>query len=188
MFTLQALFGIAAGVLSFAAYPVYILDIFRGKTKPSKTTWWILALLNMALAASYYASGARDTIWIPVSYSIGFLTIAFLSLRYGAGSWGRMDIVCLVGAVVSIALWFLLGSAEIALYLIILTDLLGLAPTIYKAYKEPATESRASWTIATIASALNIAAVESWTFAIYLYPVYVLVTNGLILSFILRKS
>lgn len=182
--TAQAIFGIVAGILSFFAYPVYIRDILRGETKPSKVTWWILALLNAALAASYYASGARDTIWIPISYTVGFSVIAFLSLKYGEGSWQRSDWICLGGAVVSLVLWWLLNSAQIALYLIIITDFIGLAPTIYKTLKRPWTESRSSWIIATIASALNVVAIEHWTPAISLYPLYVVITNSLITAFI----
>lgn len=182
--TLQAVFGIAAGLLSFVAYPIYIRDILRGETKPSKVTWWILALLNAALAASYYAAGARDTIWIPISYTIGFTVVAFLSLQYGEGNWEKSDWICLLGAVISLFVWWILQSAEIALYLIIITDFIGLAPTIYKTYKRPWTESRLSWTIALAASALNVVAIERWVPAISLYPLYVLVTNAFIVGFI----
>ncbi|MDB5195278.1 MAG: hypothetical protein JWO84_462 [Parcubacteria group bacterium] len=183
--TIQALFGIAAGILSFVAYPVYIRDILRGETKPSKVTWWVLAFLNAALTASYYASGARDTIWIPISYTLGFSVVAFLSLKYGEGNWEKSDWICLTGAAVSLFLWWFLQSAEVALYLIIITDFIGLVPTIYKTYKRPWTESRLSWSIALIASALNVIAIEDWSPAISFYPFYVVITNALIVGFIL---
>ncbi len=175
--TFYAVMGILAGVLSFVAYPIYIRDILRGITKPSKVTWWILALLNGVITASYYASGARDTIWIPVSYTIGFSVIAFLSLKYGEGSWEKSDWICLAGACISLLAWWFLQSAEVALYLLIVTDFIGLAPTIYKSYKRPWTESKASWVVAALASILNILAIESWTVSISSYPVYVAITN-----------
>lgn len=183
--TIHAIFGIAAGILSFVAYPVYIRDILRGETKPSKVTWWVLALLNAVLTASYYASGARDTIWIPISYTIGFSAVAILSLKYGEGNWQKSDWICIIGAAVSLLLWWFFQSAELALYLIIITDFIGLAPTIYKTYKRPWTESKLSWTIAMIASALNVVAIENWSPAISLYPLYVVITNTLITAFIL---
>jgi len=180
------LFGIAAGVLSFVAFPIYVLDIFKGTTKPSKVTWWILAFLNALLAASYYASGARDTIWIPVSYTIGFGIIAILSVKYGQGSWTKLDLVCLCGGIVSGILWFFL-SAEVALYAIIVVDFFGLAPTILKAYSDPASESKNAWLVAVLASLLNVLAIGAWNPVIAAYPIYVFVTNAVVVFFLLRK-
>lgn len=185
--TIQAFFGIAAGVLTFVAFPIYTLDIMRGNTKPSRVTWWILTLSNVLLAASYYVSGARDTIWIPISYSIGFLLIAMLSIKYGDGDWTAVDYVCLAGAIASALAWALFNSAEIALFMIIVVDFFGLVPTIYKSYLRPWTENRTAWIIATIASLLNIFAIESWTFVIATYPLYVLITNALVAFFIVRS-
>jgi len=181
---MHVVFGITAGVLSFVAYPIYIADILRGETKPNRVTWWVLALLNGALSAAYYASGARDTIWIPLSYTLGFTVVALLSFKYGEGGWKRTDSVIFLGAVISLVAWWLLQSAEIALYLIIATDLTGLAPTILKTYRRPWTESKFSWTVAFIASAINILAIEQWRPAISLYPMYVAITNGIIVLFI----
>lgn len=184
----HALVGIVAGIVSLTAYPVYIRDILRKQTRPNKVTWWILALLNGMLSVSYYMAGARDTIWIPISYTTGFTVIAIISLKYGEGTWKKSDWICLAGALFSLLVWWILQSAEIALYLIIITDFIGLAPTMYKTLKRPWTESKQSWVIALVASSLNIIAIEQWTPAIYLYPIYVLVTNALIVAFILFPS
>jgi hypothetical protein len=188
MIPIQALFGIAAGIVSFIAYPIYFVDIIKGNTKPSRVTWWVLTLLNIALSISYFASGARTTIWIPISYSVGFFFVALLSLKYGEGSWEKSDLACLAGAILSIAVWFLSRSPEIALYFIIATDFIGLAPTIYKSFKRPWTESRLSWSVAAAASLLNIFAIETWSFAIAFYPVYVFATNAVIVMFLLQQK
>lgn len=182
--TIFAVYGITAGLLSFAAISTYIVEVIRGTTRPSRVTWWVLALLNACLTASYYASGARDTIWIPASYAVGFAIVAVLSLTKGEGSWSKWDTIPFIGAVISLFVWWRFQSAEAALYLIILTDFIGLAPTIFKTYRRPWTESKLAWGIATVASALNVAAVEHWYPAIYLYPLYVAVTNALIAGFI----
>jgi hypothetical protein len=176
--TAHGVMGIAAGILSLAAYPIYITEILRGITKPSLVTWWILALSNVLLAASYFASGARDTIWIPVSYSAGFLTVAVLSLKYGEGGWTTLDKLCLSGAISSVLAWYFLNSSQIALLCIVLVEFFGLIPTISKAYRRPLSESRAAWIIATVGGLLNVCAIETWTLAVAAYPFYVLVTNG----------
>ncbi len=182
----HALLGIVAGILAFTAMPIYVIDIFRGNTKPSRVTWWILSGLNALLALSYYASGARDTIWVPIVYSVIFLIVAILSLKYGDGGWEKSDFLCLLGAAISALAWWLLASPQIALFLIILVDFFGLVPTIYKSYREPETESRISWSIALVASLLNILAIEVWVPEIAVYPFYVFITNLMITYFILR--
>src|SRR4051812_29601118 len=105
--SLYDLFGITAGVLAFAAYPVYILDIFNKGARPNRATWWILSLSSLILAASYYASGARSTLWIALGYAVGNFTIAFFSLRYGYGKWNTLDRICLLAAIASALLWWL---------------------------------------------------------------------------------
>ena len=187
MLSIQALFGISAGILSISAYPVYYADILRGNTKPSRITWWILTLLNVALSISYYASGARDTIWIPVSYSVGFFIVALLSIKYGDADWQLTDYLCLVGALISLGAFFFTHSSKITLYFIILTDFVGLVPTIYKSFKKPWTESRLSWGIAAAASLLNVFAINEWNFAVAFYPFYVFATNILIVLFLFQK-
>ncbi len=83
------------------------------------------------------------------------------------------------------ALWWFFKSAEVALYLIIIIDFLGLLPTLHKTYKRPWTEGRIPWSIATAASLLNVVAIENWTPAISIYPIYVALTNSLIVAFII---
>lgn len=176
--------GLAAGLLQATALPIYVRDIFRGGTKPSKVTWWVLAFLNAILAASYYAAGARATIWIPIVYAAGFLLIAILSIKYGEGKWTTFDRVCLGGAVAAgFVLWFA-HSPQLALYTTVIIDFFGLLPTIIKSYRQPHTENRTSWTIATLASVLNVFAIETWTVAIALYPLYVVITNSVVVYFI----
>lgn len=184
MLDVHQILGILAGLLQFSALPIYVRDIVRGGTKPSRVTWWVLAFLNFMLAASYFAVGARATIWIPVAYAIGFLIIALLSLKYGEGTWTRFDLVCVSGAVAAGAVWWFANLPVLALYLIIVIDFLGLLPTIIKSYRRPETENKPSWIIATFASAINILAIETWSFDIALYPLYVVITNGLVALFI----
>ena len=188
--TIQALSGIAAGVLEFATCAIYVWSILKGETKPDRVTWWILALVSGMITVSYYASGARETIWLPLAYAISFLIISILSLKYGEGpaSLHTLDRVSLIGTVASAGVWWVVRSPVPALFMNICTEFIGLVPTINKSYRRPWTESRASWVMATIASLLNVFAIGEWTVIIATYPVYVFVTNALIALFILRKK
>lgn len=180
--------GLIAGALSFTAYLLYIFTTLWGKTRPNRATWWILTAVGCIILASYYSAGARDTIWVPVSYILGPLIVALLSLRYGDGGWTRFDRFCLYGAGVSIILWWFFSSPVLALLTNILIDFLGLLPTVRKAYLRPEGEDRIAWALEFSANAINLFAVGEWIFAIAVYPIYLVMMNGLITALLFRQK
>src|SRR5689334_14534853 len=126
----QALLGQIAGAASLLGFLPYIYEIVQGKTRPNRATWWIWTVVGATLCASYYASGARHTVWVPVSYVVGPLVTALLSLKYGEGGSGRFDRACLGVCLLSLPAWWLARSPLAALMINIGVDLLGALPTI----------------------------------------------------------
>jgi hypothetical protein len=181
---ITAIAGKVAGIVSLAAYGPYILAILRGKTRPNRASWWIWTVVGFMLGTSYYCSGADHTLWAPVSYAIGPIATAILSIKYGEGGWTRFDRCCLLGAGVSVALWWTFGSPLIALLINLLIDFMGALPTIRKAYQEPESEDRVAWTLFVAGNLANLFAVERWTFSIAAYPIYMLLCNGLITTLV----
>ena len=186
---IRELAGIIAGVLALSACPIYVRSILRGETRPDRATWWILFFGSVILAGSYWAAGARDTIWIPLAYCACYLVAAVLSVFYGAGrpQLTHFDKVCLAGALASAAIWWFTQNPIIALTLQMVIEMFGLIPTMEKTYREPGTESRAAWGLATFASVINLIAIGSWTYAIAAYPIFVVATNAPILWLALRR-
>ena len=183
---LHEVFGILAGVVSFLAYFFYIVTIPFGKTRPSRSTWWVLTLIGFMIAFSYWSLGARDTIWIALSYTLGPLIIALLSLKYGEGKWQKLDTICFSVSLASALVWYISNSAIIALLINIFMDFVGLLPTIQKSYLRPSGEDRPAWTLESIASILNILAIENWVFSIAFYPIYLALINGIITLFLYK--
>ncbi|MEK7516302.1 MAG: hypothetical protein AAB562_01770 [Patescibacteria group bacterium] len=180
MSDITAVAGTVAGILSLAAFAPYILAILRKKTKPSRATWWIWTVVGFMLGASYYSSGANHTIWVPASCIIGSFITAVLSLKYGEGGWTRFDRGCLLGAGVSVALWWMFSSPLIALLINLSIDFMGALPTIRKSYYEPEGEDRTAWAMFFAGNTANLFAVESWSFAIAAYPIYMFLCSGAI--------
>jgi hypothetical protein len=178
--------GKAAGVLSFVAFFPYIISILRGQTKPNRATWWIWTVVGIMLGASYYSSGARYTMWVPISYVVGPFIIALVAIKYGEGGWTRFDRGCLVGVGISLLAWWLLHSPQIALFINIFIDFLGALPTIRKAYENPLGEDRLAWIIFFLGNTANLLAVNSWSLTIISYPLYMLLSGGLITALVCR--
>lgn len=180
--------GILAGIFSAAAYLRYIITVLRKETHPNRATWWIWTLVGFMLASSYFASGARDTMWVPLTYVIGPLVTASLSMKYGEGGWTPFDRNCLVVATLSAGVWVLTGSAMTALVTNLFVDAMGCLPTIKKAYRDPSGEDQVSWTLWFVGNMLNMFAVEEWSFELAGYPIYMFIGTGVITSVVLFRD
>lgn len=179
------LIGIIAGILGIAGYVPYIYSILRDKTKPNRATWLIWTIVGGLLAFSYMAEGDQHSIWLPLSYFIGPLFVALLSIRYGYAQWTRLDTVCIVAAAISIIPWVLSDSAALTLVINVIIDSAGAIPTLVKTYKEPETEDLSGWLIFFIANTLQLFAIEMWNIAA-LYPIYLFFLAGAMVAFIVK--
>ncbi len=185
----QNIIGIFAGFISIVGFVPYITAIYQKKTKPNQTTWCIWTIVGFILLASYYSSGATNTIWVPACLAFGHLIIAILSFIYGERDWSDFDKTCLLGTGISLILWWWYDSPIIALWLNIAIDFLGALPTIRKAYYKPHTEKALPWVLFLIAHTLNLFALgSSWSFEIIAYPLYLFFIVAIIVVLLLRSQ
>ena len=179
--------GIVAGVLAIVGYVPYIISILLGKTKPNRASWFIWALVGGLLAVSYIAEGDRNTIWLPISYFLGPLIVALLSLRYGYTTWTKIDTICIVAALISVIPWMLSHNAMFTLIINVLIDMMGAVPTIIKTHREPDTEDFTAWLIFFVANTLQVFAISEWGLAA-LYPLYLFVLAAMIVFLIVKDK
>ncbi|HSW90638.1 MAG TPA: hypothetical protein VLH84_02620 [Patescibacteria group bacterium] len=181
----QSVIGVIAGVLAFVAFIPYAISIFRGKTKPQRSTFAIWSIISLVTLFSYFASGARQTIWIALVYAILQLFIFVLSFKYGMGGLSRLDIICLSGALIGVLAWVVTDNPAIALYASITSEFLGYVPLFKKAYIHPETESTLSWILGLLAACLNLFALTTLRLDIALYPMYVVFSDGLVVALLI---
>lgn len=188
-FDTKQLLGIIAGIIALLAYVVYVVSILRGKSKPNRATWWIWAFMGLVLALSYKFSGADNTVWVPYMEFFGPLTIAILSIKYGEGGLSdKTDLFCLFGAIASVVLWIVFDNPVVALVTNLAIDSFAIIPTIKKSYLRPEGEDFWAWFGTGVADSLNMFAVEKFTFAILLYPIYMLVSDLIIIFILLLRK
>lgn len=185
----QATAGAAAGVLSLAAFAPYALSAIRNPNKrPHRATWCIWTLVGILLAIGNYSNGVRAGIWLPLSFILGPALLAIISLKHGEGGWSLLDRFCITGALVSAGIWWMTDDPFLMLLINIGIDALGAIPTIKKSYHEPEAEDPIFWYLASAATALNLVAIETWSVAAAVYPVYMFLLMGTISLFELRPS
>lgn len=181
-FDLKTVIGIIAGIVAFSAYIVYIISILKLKTKPNRATWWIWSFMGLVLALSYKFSGADTTVWVPYVEFLGPFSIALLSIWYGEGGLkDKTDLFCLFGAITSVILWIVFNNPVIALVTNLAVDSFAIIPTIKKSYLRPEGEDFLAWLGTGVADGLNMFAIGRVTFAILVYPVYMLLSDLIII-------
>ncbi len=179
-FGVHFIFGLVAGILSFLAFVLYYISIVRGTTIPNRATWLILTIVGVLVSLSYYSVGAIETMWVPICNVIGTAIAFLLSIKYGESKWSTLDMVCISVSILSVIIWGLTKTAILVLLINIFIDFLGVLPTIKKSYLNPKSESYLPWLVTTISCVLNIFAIQDWRFSIFVYPIYMLVFNGII--------
>ena len=185
---MTAFAGKAAGVVSFIAFVPYLIAIFRGTTKPNPASWWIWTIVSVLLMASYWSSGAEHTKWVPISYMVGPLITAIISLKYGIGGWTKFDRLCLIGAVGSLIPWLLSQSSLPTLFINLFIDFLGLLPTLRKVLQDTEGEDRFAWSLFTAGNVLNLAAIDRFEAGIIAYPLYMFLASGSIFFLLMFRQ
>jgi hypothetical protein len=172
--------GKLAGIISLAAYAPYILSILRKETKPNRASWIIWAVVSAIIALSYREAGASYAFLAPVGYVIGSTIVFILSIRHGVGGWTPFDRKCLIGAAISLVLWWVFNSPMSALLINLFINLLGTLPTARRTWYQPETESKVAWSLFSLGSIINLFAVESWNFSMAVYPVSMIFLIGMV--------
>jgi len=178
MHSYPQVFGLIAGVLALFSFFPYVRSILKGDTKPERATFAIWTAVNLVAFFSYLASGARDTIWLVLVYTIFQTFVFLLSFKYGMGGFNKLDLICLFGAATGIVLWIITKNPATALFISIFIEFLGLVPTLKKSYLYPKTENTFAWSIAALAAIFNIFAITSFRPEIAVYPFYILLGDG----------
>lgn len=179
--------GIASAVIALSAIIPYIISIVENKTEPHPISWCLWAVIGLVTLVTYWATGARDTIWLAVVNLVGPLTIAILSFKYWDGKIKRFDYVCLGISVTALLVWIFSGKASWGLTLNIVADCFAALPTIIKTYQNPESEDLKAWSIYLTAYLLGIAAAGKWVYGIIIFPLYLTVLALVMIILISRK-
>ena len=172
---------------------VYVISIFNGITKPSRSSFWVWAIGQILTAGSYYASGSGLGFLLSVTAGIGSLFIAFLSLRYGEGRWSLTDTICLNLSLATATFWIVTGSSQTALFLLLIIEISGAVATLIKSWDHPESEDKIAWLLIWIATVVNLFSVAGFNFELWkltdiAYNGCYLLTNGLITAFVWRRT
>ncbi len=148
---------VIATILSVIGTTDYIMSILSGKTKPHRTTRFVLLIVSAVnLIGSIAAHAGLGIMLLAVLFFIRSLVLAILSIKRGIGGASRLDIGCGIVAVLGIVAWKVSGNGVWALAFAILADAIAYVPAIVKTWKLPKSEAPLLYWLEGIAALLAI--------------------------------
>lgn len=177
---ISALVTIGALISAAGSVP-YILAVIRGTARPRLVSWGVWAVLAGVMTVSAFIEGAMASAVMTAITFIACATVTILGWQRRTGGINRVDIVCLVGAVLGITSLAIFKSPLIALTVSVAVDIVAFIPTLVHAWTSPYEESLACFALSALGGTLAVLAVLVGEISVValLYPVYSMVFNGL---------
>ncbi len=179
--------GLLAGVVNIADTVPYVRDTVRGTTRPHRGTWFIWSALAIVACLSQRADGASWSIVMAAAQAVLTSIIFVLSIWRGEGGLSPADLVMIALAGAGVIGWLVAGDPVIAIACVVAADLIGVAMMVPKIYRDPGSETLATFALASLSGALAAGAVGALNPALLLYPVYYCLADGAVAVLIYRR-
>lgn len=184
-----AFFGILSFALSFGVTIPYAIDVLKGRARLARSTRILFLLL---MSVTLLVQGREFTSWV-LLLTIGEVAsqiILFgLSIKYGKGGLGRLDLICYAAFIVSLSVYLLTKDAALSLTMLILTDSIAFLPTLVKNWRDPTSDTWFFFVVGGMgAAAASLLSRSSNNYAELVFPAYIFVANALAAAPILLYS
>ncbi len=187
MIALVPVFGVLAGLLGVLDTIPYVRDMLRGSTRPHRGTWLIWSVLGCTVCFSQGADGAVWSLVMAATQAVLTTGIFLLSLRWGDGgvSIGDWAAVGIAGS--GIVVWLAVEEPVLATLCVVGVDLVAVAMMVPKAYREPHSETPATYALGSLSGLFAAFAVGVPDLSLLFYPVYYCAVNGALAVLIRRR-
>ncbi len=176
-----------SGILAGLSILLYIISILKGKTKPHRTTRFVVFVIVFVGTLALYFNNNLPSFYLYLVYCIGNFIIFLLSLKYGMGGRTQVDLVCLIISGIGIVIWQLTNNPLLALLSSILANIIANIPAFIKTYKYPETETWIYYFLGASANVVILFAQKTLNFSSYVFPVYFVLFNLVFVLLILRS-
>ena len=165
----------------------YIIEIIQGKTKPRLVSWFTWSALTGIAAAASFVDGQIPSGVLMLAATVETVLIVVLGFKHGDRRFERLDIACLIGALICLLLWFIFNSPAIAVLATVTIDLIGALPTIKHSWQKPHEETWIAYALSGIGGGITVLIAGQWTATAIAYPLYILLINIVMTSVILMS-
>jgi hypothetical protein len=139
------------------------------------------------MCLSQRADGASWTLAMAGTQAVVTSFVFVLAIRWGEGGLRPAEAATIALAGAGVAAWVLAENPTIATGGVMVADLLAIALMVPKVYRDPGSETLATYVLASICGALAVGAVGAFDVALLVYPAYYCVINAGIAALILSR-
>ena len=174
-----------SSIITILGYVPYIIDTVKKKTKPRVITWFVWTMLNGISCMAAFSEQQYPTAVLMFCFALGTLAVTVFGWRGGDKNINRLDVTCLIGAIIGIILWVIFNSPTTAVIAMILVDFIGGIPTQVHSWKKPDEETLMTYVMQFIGAGLTLLVIDSWRITSAAYPIFLV---AICLNFILIIS
>lgn len=182
-----AALAVVAGALGVVGTVPYLRDTLRRSTVPHRGTWLIWGVLAVIALESQRADGARWSLVPLVTQAAGTCVILVLSLRLGKGGVSRAELALMAFAGAGVTGWVAVDEPVIATVCVIGADLIAALMMLPKTWRQPGSETLATFVIAGLGGMSTAGSVGSLSVSLLAYPVYFALVNSALAVVILYR-
>lgn len=167
----------------------YVKSIVYGNTKPNLVSWFIWTLAPFIGFFLQLKAGAGLSSLGVFMAGFGPLLVIIVSLFRKNAFWKieSFDLICGFFSITALVLYLATNNPGISIVFAIVSDFLAYIPTFVKSWKYPETENSSIYISGIINNVLSLLVIKNWFFAIYSFPIYLVLINLVEVYFIYRK-
>jgi len=181
-------------VITVAIFTPYLIGIWRGTLRPHVISWVIWGLTTLLVGGGQWLAGAgvgAAPILLSGILSSVVAGLAILLRRRGSLDAGvtRFDGWCLGIVLACIPLWLATSEERWSILVLTAIDLIGFAPTVRMAWRNPHAESAMLFAAFALRNAVALAAVESAHLSTVIFPVVIgIASAGMVALILIRRA
>ncbi len=181
---------ILGAVIQLIGIYSYILDVIKGNVKPNKLTWLLWSIAPFIATFAAVSSGVRWAVLPVFMAGFGPFLVFIVSLFSKKSYWKiqKFDYICGLCSILALVLWGITREPLVAIIFSILSDFFAGVITFKKAWNYPETETHIPYSTGIFNIMTSFFAISVWTPENYLFPIYLLFMNGLVLVAIYHKK
>ncbi len=167
----------------------YCWGVLRGKAQPNPITWFLWGLTPLITLFASLQYGLQPQALVLLALAVTPLTVSGLALivhkHRRREHFTPFALVCGALALGGIVLWQVTSIPELAIIFSIVADIFATLPTLEKAYRNHASEYAWPYFMSIISMAVTLLTIREWAFAVYAFPLYMLLVNVVLFMFAL---
>ena len=169
----------------------YLRATLDGRAKPNPLSWLLWGVTPLIALFAELSAGVGPAVFVTMALAASPLMVFVATMYKNPRSFkfDRLNVYSGLFAISGIVLWQLTDDPHLAIMVAILADIASSMPTIKKTIHRPHTEYAPTYAISAFSMILTLLTIQTWNFATFAFPIYVLVMNSFMVSLIvLRKK